>query len=69
MLNGELVSLRHADRGRRPVERLTQLLREVVEGGIQGLQVLDQVSGLANVLCANGWQGWCDAGQLIRRAG
>ena len=33
------------------------------------VQVLDQVGTWANVLCKNGWQGWCDAGQLVKRAG
>jgi len=33
------------------------------------VQVLEQVGAWANVLLANGWQGWCDFGQLIRRTG
>ena len=33
------------------------------------VQVLLQEGEWANVVLANGWQGWVDAGQLIRRAG
>lgn len=33
------------------------------------VQVLDQVGAWANVLCANGWQGWVDSHQLVKRAG
>ena len=33
------------------------------------VQVLNEVGAWANVLCLNGWQGWVDARQLIKRAG
>src|SRR5207248_10233829 len=33
------------------------------------VQVLDQSGAWAHVLCANGWQGWVDFRQLIKRTG